>query len=435
MAEVRPFRAVRYDSQSASMPQVICPPYDVIGPEREKELLASSPNNFIRIEYAQASPGDNDSSNRYTRARAILEQWMADGVLIQDDASAYYVHEHTFHYEGKAARRLGLFARVRLEEWDRMIVRPHERTLAGPKRDRIKLISTLKANTSPVFSLYHDPEREVAKIIEQVRLRPVNSEFPGENGEYHRLWVVNDQTAVAAMEKAFAGKPLYIADGHHRYESALAYRNESYAESPDIPPDAPRNFVMMSLTDMADPGMLILPTHRLLKGIDTTSLKILPQELEEYFQLEHCRLDKKEPWRDIESFPLEHSSRFFVYGLTGQSQLLKLTVKDKLRIEALMPREHTPAYKDMDVSVVDHVVLEKALGLNPMDEEMVAYDHDLSSAINRVDSGEFQLAFILKPVHPETIQSISDAKDRMPRKSTYFYPKIPSGMVLYRVEE
>ena len=435
MAEVRPFRAVRYNSGKEALANVICPPYDVISPEREKELLDSNPHNYIRIEYARSLPGDNDRINHYTRVRALLEEWLNSEVLRQDDKSAYYLHEHTFTYEGKSARRLGLFARVRLEEWDKMIIRPHERTLAGPKRDRIKLISTIEANTSPVFSLYHDPEREVAGIIEQVRLWSETLEFAGEDGEYHRLWVVDDLAATAAIEKAFAGKPLYIADGHHRYESALAYRNESYAANTDISTDAALNFVMMSLTDMADPGMLILPTHRLLKGIDAESLKNLPRKLHEHFQIKHCQLAEDEPWKEIEPLLLEDSSRFFIYGLSGEGGLLNLTVKDPERVKALMPREHTTTYKNMDVSVVDHVVLEKVLGLNAMDEELVAYDHDLSSSIARVDSGEFQIAFILKPVHPETIQSISDTKDRMPRKSTYFYPKIPSGLVLYRLRD
>ncbi|MEN8614586.1 DUF1015 domain-containing protein [Dehalogenimonas sp. THU2] len=432
MADVRSFNAIRYKPAIENMTAVICPPYDVIGPKQEEELLKSSPHNYIRIEYSKALPGDDDSENRYTRALTYLESWLKSGVLQQDETPAYYLHEHTFSYEGQTARRRGLFTRVRLEEWDRMIVRPHEKTLAGPKRDRIKLISTLEANTSPVFGLYQDEERSIADIIEQVSGWPETLEFTGENGEFHRLWMVNDVTAAAAIERSFIEKPIYIADGHHRYESALAYRNESYAANPDIPRDAALNFVMMSLTDMADPGLLILPTHRLVKGLPVESIESLTGRLGEYFDVE--RFDLPGGWQQIDPLMGEQSSRFFVYGLNGK-ELLSLTVKDPAIVELLMPADHTATYKGMDVSVVDHVVLEKILGMNAMDEERIAYDHDRESTVSRVESGEFQFAFILKPVRPETIQSISDARDRMPRKSTYFYPKLPSGIVLYRLKD
>ncbi|AKG53680.1 hypothetical protein DGWBC_1019 [Dehalogenimonas sp. WBC-2] len=433
MAEVRPFNAIRYNAAAEDMVSVVCPPYDVIGLRQEEALLKSSPHNFIRIEYSKALIGDDDTNNRYSRALSYLEDWLNAGVLRQDHKPAYYLHEQSFCYGSMTAKRRGIFARVRLEEWDRMIVRPHERTLAGPKRDRIKLISTLEANTSPVFGLYEDADKTVAAIIDQVSSWPVTLEFTGESGEYHKLWLVDDAIAVAAIEKAFAAKPLYIADGHHRYESALAYRNECYAARPEISRSAALNFVMMSLVDTADPGLLILPTHRLIKGISSESLMALPAKMGEYFNIEHFDLAHGD-WRQIEPLMAEDSSRFFIYGLHGD-ELLSLRVKDQAQIERLMPQGHTATYRGMDVSVVDHVVLEKMIAMDPMDEERVAYDHDRDSTVSRVQSGEFQFAFILKPVRPQTIEAISDARDRMPRKSTYFYPKLPSGIILYRLKD
>ena len=433
MAEICPFKAIRYNKPTGGMASVICPPYDVIGLQQEEALLNRNPHNYIRIEYSKTLFGDNDTNNRYSRALGYLEDWLKAGVLRQDHKPAYYLHEQSFCYGSITAKRRGLFARVRLEEWDKMIIRPHERTLAGPKRDRIKLISTLEANTSPVFGLYEDADRTVSAIIEQVATWPVKLEFSGENGEYHKLWLVDNVTAVAAIEKAFTAKPLYIADGHHRYESALAYRNECYAANPEIPRDSALNFVMMSLVDTADPGLLILPTHRLIKGISSENVRTLPRKLEEYFNIERFDL-AYDDWRQIEPLMAEDSSRFFIYGLNGD-ELLSLSVKDQAQIESLMPQGHTTTYRGMDVSVVDHVVLEKLISMNPMDEERVAYDHDRNSTVSRVQSGEFEFAFILKPVHPQTIEAISDARDRMPRKSTYFYPKLPSGIVLYRLKD
>jgi len=433
MADVRPFQALRYNTAIENMSAVICPPYDVIGPQQEEALLARSPDNFIRLEYSKAFPTDSESCNRYTRALARLQEWLRDDVLKQDHKPAYYLHEHTYVYQGQRIARRGLFARVRLEEWDRMIIRPHERTLTGPKRDRIKLISTLEANTSPVFGLYQDEGRFIGAVLDQVAGWPETLEFDGENGEFHRLWVIDDPETVAAIEHAFSDKPIYIADGHHRYESALAYRNERRAFDPKIPPDAALDFVMMSLTDMADPGLLILPTHRLIKNLRKSSLNILPERLEEFFTVERFKA-ANDGWQKVRRLMAEDSSRFFIYGLNGD-ELLGLKVKNQAKIESLMPDGHTPTYRGMDVSLVDHVVLEDILGMNAMDEERIAYDHDLDSAVARVKSGEFQFAFALKPVRPETIQAISDAKDRMPRKSTYFYPKLPSGIVVYRLRD
>lgn len=433
MADIQPFRALRYNTTTENMATVICPPYDVISPLQEASLLAHDLHNFIRIEYAKTLPSDSEGCNRYTRALAHLQEWLRDEVLKQDEKPAYYLHEHTYSYGGDKITRRGLFARVRLEEWDKMIVRPHERTMAGPKKDRIKLIGTLEADTSPVFGLYQDEGRLIGSVLDQVNTWPEAIEFAGESGEFHRLWIITDIEAVASIQRAFVEKPIYIADGHHRYESSLAYRNERYTLDPKTSPDATVNFVMMSLTDMADPGLLILPTHRLLKGLPANLLYVLPERLQEYFNVEPIAVSGN-GWEKIKALMAEESSRFFIYGLNGKD-LLSLTVKDQTKFEGFMPSGHTATYRGMDVSVVDHVVLEDILGMNAMDEERIAYDHDLDSTISRVKSGEFQFAFILKPVRPETIQAISDAKDRMPRKSTYFYPKLPSGIVVYRLRD
>ncbi|APV44301.1 hypothetical protein Dform_00960 [Dehalogenimonas formicexedens] len=433
MADIRPFKALRYNTATENMSAVICPPYDVISPQQEAALLANDPHNFIRIEYAKTIPGDDETCNRYTRALSHLQKWLRDEVLKQDDKPAYYLHEHTYTFGGEKVIRRGLFARVRLEEWDKMIVRPHERTMAGPKKDRIKLIGTLEADTSPVFGLYQDDGRFIGSVLDQVTAWPEAIEFAGEPGESHRLWVITDVEAVSAIQRAFTEKPIYIADGHHRYESSLAYRNERNNLDPKIPPDAAVNFVMMSLTDMADPGLLILPTHRVIKGLSKNLLYILPERLREHFNVETLKASNG-GWENLKTLMAEDSSRFFIFGLSGDD-ILSLTVKNQPKVEGFMPSGHTATYRGMDVSVVDHVVLEDILGMNAMDEERVAYDHDMDSTISRVKSGEFQFAFILKPVKPETIQAISDAKDRMPRKSTYFYPKLPSGIVVYRLRD
>ncbi len=434
MADVLPFRGIRYNEKvTGAISAVICPPYDIISPAMEQELYDRSPYNFIRIEYARQLPQDSDTDNRYTRAAATLEQWLEQGVLVVDKEPAIYVHDHYFWHGGHEYRRRSLVARVRLEDWHRNIVRPHEGTLAGAKSDRLKLLGTLRANTSPIFVMYEDPQGEIRKLVEDRKPgRPVIEAMVSRE-ERHRLWVLTDESVLGVIRRFFEPKPLYIADGHHRYESALNYQKEQRAISPTWDDSEACNFVMMSLVDFDDPGLMILPPHRLLRGLSPSNLEDLPQKLASFFSVEKVPLSRQDAWKKLDGFLAGDTGvRLGLFGLEpGCLWLLSLT--DQARASEMMPYFHSELYKRLSVSVVDHVILEELLGLSSEDEVKISYNYDAREAVADVSRGEHQMAIIISPISSRTIKAISDASDRMPRKSTYFYPKLPSGLVLNRL--
>ena len=434
MAEICPFRGVRYNqSLVGDLAAVICPPYDVISPQMEQALNAASPYNFIRIEQGRQTPQDTPADNKYTRAAATLKKWLDDGVMLTDKAPAIYLHDHSFTCQGKTYTRRGIVVRVRLEEWDSMVIRPHEGTLAGPKSDRKSLLWELKTNTSPIFSLYEDSRRQVAsRLDQQAEGEPIMSLSSG--GESHRVWAITDPEAIAAIAGSLAPKPLYIADGHHRYETALVYRREQLTLSPALAADDPSNYVMMTLVDFNDPGLIILPPHRLLRGLPHASLDGLMAKLDLFFEVDALPLDGDGVWPKVDELLAESGKiRLVLFGLKP-GQLLVLTLRDMAAAGQMMPYFHSEAYKKLDVSVVDHVILEELLAMSSDEVSGIDYSYDRQDAVKRVAAGEYQLAFILKPVSAAVIKDIADAGDRMPRKSTYFYPKLPSGLLMYRLK-
>ena len=425
MAEIRPFRGVRYNPALSDLQAVICPPYDIITPQQRQQLRERSEHNFVRLEAAQEMPHDTERDNKFTRARATLDEWLKRGVLKADEPPALYLHDHHFSYGGREYRRRSLITTVRLEEWDKMVVRPHEGTLAEPKSERLNLMRATGAGISPIMALYHDPKETIgAALAAQTDTVPI-MDFTDDGGERHRLWAI---TAAPALERICQGlkdEPLYIADGHHRYESALTYRRDRLAQSPSAGPDAAFNFVLMTLIDFNDPGLLVLPPHRLVRGLPAEVLDGLVSRLESFFDIEWWPLDEG-TWPRVDKL-LEEGERFqdrlVVFGLEPE-RVLVLRLKDEVMAQPLKPHFHSGQYQHLLVSVVDHVILEKLLDLGSSHED---------ARLNKVRSGEYQLVFLLTPVATTVIKDVADSGDRMPRKSTYFHPKLPSGLVFYRM--
>jgi uncharacterized protein (DUF1015 family) len=433
VAEILPFRGVRYNQGLAGdLAGVICPPYDIITPQLQQELYHRSAYNFVRLEFGRESPQDTSADNRYTRSAATLEQWLAQGVLAQDQKPAVYLHDHYFRYGGKEYRRRGIIAAVRLEEWDKKIVRPHEGTLAEHKSDRLSLLWALEADTSPVLALF-DGGQVSPLLAAQAKDQPIIS-LSGD--ESHKVWAITEPKAIKELAGYFARQPLYIADGHHRYESALTYRRERLACSSSVSGEGGGNpgfnFVMVTLVDFADPGLLILPPHRLLRGLSRAVLSQLAEGLKSFFNVEELPLATPGVWRQVDDFlgGGNDEVRLVVFGV-AEGNLLLLRLRDAAAASRLMPSFHSEIYKKLNVSVLDHIILEKLLGVGGGEEASLDYTYSREDAVNRVMEQEFQLAFLLSPVRPGVIKAIADAGDRMPRKSTYFYPKAPAGFVLY----
>lgn len=430
MAEVRPFRGVRYNQGLVKdLADVICPPYDIITPQLQQDLYQRSEYNFVRLEFGRESPQDTAGDSRYTRSAAIMKQWLEQGVLAQDEKPSIYLHDHYFRYGGREYKRRGIVAAVRLEEWDRMVVRPHEGTLTEHKSDRLSLLWALQANTSPILALFDDPGEQLSSLLaEEGQKQPIIS-LAGE--ERHNLWAITEPEAIKKLSGYFARQPLYIADGHHRYESALTYQRERRACSS---PSGGEGFdsVMMALVAFSDPGLLILPPHRLLKGLSRAKLSQLADVLKSFFDIEELPVNTPGVWQKVDSLlGGEGGVRLVVFGAT-EGNLLILRLRDPAAASELMPYFHSELYKKLNVSVLDHIILEELLGVGDGEEANIGYTYSKEDAVRRVQEQEYQLAFILSPVKPAVIKAIADAGDRMPRKSTYFYPKAPAGLVLHR---
>ena len=440
MAEIRPFRGVFYNQRLVGdLSAIICPPYDVITPQMQDGLYRQSGYNFVRVEFNRELPQDTADDNRYTRAAATLEQWLAQGVLEVDAAPAIYLHDHYFAHQGREYRRRGITACVRLEEWDKLVIRPHESMLSKPKSDRLSLLWACQANTSPILTLFDDPEREVSSLLAmQESNQPIIS-LNSATGEGHKVWAITQPEIIGQIQSRLAHQPLYIADGHHRYQSALIYLSERRAQTSAISGDEAYSFVMMTLVDFSDPGLIILPPHRLVRGISRPSFNGLMAQLKVFFEIEELPMSMPGIWQRVDDL-LAGGGRgkvnrpgLVVFGLVAE-RLLVLRLRDFTAASQMMPYFHGELYKSLDVSLVDHIILEKLLGISEDREEVVlAYSYDRLEAVGRVLSQEYQLAFLLNPIEPKLVRAIADTGDRLPRKSTYFYPKVPAGLVLNRL--
>ncbi len=433
MAEIRPFRGLRYDRSVVSdLSNVICPPYDIIPPALHQELHDRSEYNFIRIEDAKTLPEDTPADNKYTRAATTLQRWLKDGVLLPEDKPACYLHDHFFPSQGKTIRRRGLTVRVRLQEWEEMIIRPHEGILAAAKDDRLNLLWSLQVNTSPVLAMYEDKGERLASLLNSQSIKKPVIDVSLTDGERHRIILITARETVNRITRHFLDLPLYIADGHHRYTSALTYRREKMAYTPGATTDDPFNFVMMTLVSFTDPGLEILAPHRLIRGVPKSTIDGLEGRLKEFFEIQRLSLQKRDLWSDVDKLMTDGENVRFACVMTGADYLCVLTLKQESIDANTMPYFHTELYRKLDVSVIDHIILEKILGLGigGTDEAKINYFYNRQDAMDRVVKGEYQLAFFLKPVRPELIKAVADAGDKMPRKSTYFYPKAPAGLVV-----
>jgi len=417
--EVTPFRCIRYNQRIVGdLAQVICPPYDVITPEQQKFYYKKSDYNAIRLEFPEPT-GDS-----YQRAAITFQQWLKHGILQPDSVSSFYLHDHHFEYSGEKRIRRGLVARVKLGPWGSGIY-PHEETFPKAKGDRLQLMRACRANFSPLFSLYYDSQQKVAPILSHVAqeqplmsLRAKRSNLPDSN-EAHTLWAITDPEIKRELSKFLSSKPIYIADGHHRYETALAYQQEK-AKEQSVTGKKAFHYIMMELVDFSDPGLLVLPLHRLVRGIAPSILVRLGDQLRNFFTIESV------PFKDG-SCQLPSDSSLGILGLQPDS-LVVLKRRRDIALEAMMPGNRSQAYREFNVSILNHIILDGVLsGAKDLD---VAYTVDLEEAYQQIKEKKYQLAFLLKAPQPEMVKAVADAQDRMPSKSTYFYPKLPAGLII-----
>jgi uncharacterized protein (DUF1015 family) len=437
MAEIRPFRGVRYNEQLVSdLSAVICPPYDIITPQTAQELYQRSEYNFARLEYGRLLPPGTSPEEKHTHSATTLDEWLGRGVLKIDEVPALYLHDHSFSYRGKEYRRRGILASVRLEEWDKMVIRPHEGTLAKAKDDRLSLLWTLEANTSPILTLFDDGGGWVSSLLTlEAQKQPVIS-LVSDTGDSHSVWAITEPEVTKQIGASLAHQPLYIADGHHRYESALTYQRERRACSGAASGDEEFNFVMMTLVALSDPGLIILSPHRLVRGLSPAILSELRAKLASLFELEELPLSDPDVWQQVDALidsQETDQTRFILVGLSPE-HLVVLRLRDPGAVRQMIPYFHGELYSKLNVSILDHVILEELLGLGSGQENSLTFSYDRQEAVRKISDREYQLAFLLSPVKAELVKAIADGGERMPRKSTYFYPKPPAGLVFRRLD-
>lgn len=429
MADIRAFRAFRYDlGRVGALSDVIAPPYDVIDASLQQALYDRSPYNVIRLELNKEEPGDNDTSNRYVRAGRFLRDWQRDGVLVQDSARSLYVYHQEFEVEGRRYTRKGMMAQTRLEPFGQGRIYAHEETMSGPKADRLKLMRTTGMNLSQIFGLFPDEEGEVQAALDKAVGRALPLEATDHLGVVSRLWPIHDQQAVSAVTGLLGPKPVFIADGHHRYETACRYLDERRAAGEAANAEAPANFVLMMLVSMSDPGLIILPTHRLVSGISAVTAEQVKSALEGHFQIETVGKGEKgarDTWELIEA---DGGQNLLGLGSVadGVWQMARLTSTGKMDELAA---SHSPAWRSLGVSilhvlVMDHL-LPKAVGGQPT----CRYVHLLREVNEAVAARDCQLAVLVPPAQMSHVEQIAGNLEKMPPKSTYFYPKLLSGLV------
>jgi uncharacterized protein (DUF1015 family) len=405
VADVVPFHGLRFDeSKAGPLGDVISPPYDVISDRDREALYARSPYNVVRIEEGVEEPGDGAANNKYTRAKAALEEWIGKGVLKVDTSPAFYLYDHYFVVGGQRIRRRGFLGALRLYQEGRGIVRPHERTFPKAKTDRLKLLRATRTNTSPVFGLFADEKRAVASALEAWMVRgPARLVADARAGdERHLLWALDDRPVTEKLTAALKDQRVYIADGHHRYETGLAYLKEEIdAAKIDFDEDSV-HFTLAYLCALDDPGLRIFGTHRIVHGSDAAIDEIVPRNFDGT-RIERGALDDTQPG----------------IVLVRNGTLTELVPKAGLDLSA-MPE----SWRTLPVAQAEELLIEPARKLGGE----VTYEHDVEKAIAAARDGATTV--LLRPVSADMLKKVADSWERLPQKTTYFYPKVPAGLVL-----
>jgi uncharacterized protein (DUF1015 family) len=413
MADVQPLRALHYDPAVVGLlADVVAPPYDVIDASQRAELISRSPYNVVGVDLPQGEP------DPYAAARELFESWQLQGALVRDSQPALWAHTQDYSGpDGRRRSRRGFFCRVRIEGYGPGRVRPHERTHPGPKEDRLRLTRATRANISPIFSLFSDPTNAAWGALEPFTAQTPWGEVSDSDETVHRLWRVSDAQAIAAVQAATRDAELLIADGHHRYETMQAYAQE-------IGGDGEHNYILMCLVALQDPGLTVFPTHRLVNRLDDERRAALAQALARDFEIAEVAIDEVAPAPG--GGPLQLG-----YITSQDERAYRLTLKDQAIADAALSG-HSDAYRHLDTGVLETLLLKGALSLSDDDISHfngLFYARDTAEAIAKVRSGEYDAAFLMRPTPVSQVRDVAAEGENMPPKSTYFFPKLLTGLL------
>ncbi len=414
MADIQPLRALHYDqSLVGALSHVTSPPYDVIDAQQREQLLQRSPFNVVAVDLPKGEP------DPYAAAGELWKAWQLQGAIIRDPEPAIWPHTQTYTGpDGQTRTRSGFFCRVRIEGYGPGRVRPHERTHPGPKEDRLRLMRSTRTNLSPIFSLFSDPANAVWQALEPATEKKTPwGEVTDADGTIHRLWRVTDPQAIAAVQAATRDVELLIADGHHRYETAATYADE-------LGGDGEHRYMLMCLVALEDPGLTVFPTHRLVRGLDRERQEALRETLRRDFEIAEVPLEQLAP--EPRSGPLQLG-----YIDAHHQQPYRLTLKNQAIADGALPG-FSEAYRSLDTGVLEALLLKQTLGLS--DEDIshfngLFYARSTEEAVAMVRSGEYDAAFLMRPTLVDQVRKIAAVGENMPPKSTFFYPKLLTGLL------
>lgn len=423
MAEIKPFRALRYTGKAGDIAKLTCPPYDIISEEQRLAYLAENPHNVVRLELPKGE-------NPYGQAGETLKSWLADGILRRDSDPGFYIYEEEFEAYGVRKKVKGFVCLVKLEEFSKGIILPHEETLSKAKEDRFHLMEATGCNFSQIYSLYMDEAHTTGARLDALSSGKPRYEF-SDGAVTHRMWIVNDREVIKAICADFENRKLYIADGHHRYETALNYRNRRREQGTAT---GGEDYVMMMLVDMEHDGLVVFPTHRLVRGLKDFNAEKLLAACGEKFEVTPEE-DVGTAETTLNDLYLQGKKAFAFYA--GGSGWTLLVLKDPGAMDAVLP-DKSEAYRGLDVSVLHSLILEKYLGIdkeNMANQVNLTYTRSFAEAVESVKKGESQCAFILNPTRVTEIRDVAAAGEKMPQKSTYFYPKLITGLVMNQLHK
>jgi uncharacterized protein (DUF1015 family) len=454
MPHISAFRGIRYDlGHVGSLSNVIAPPYDVIDSTLQQQLYDLHPANVVRLILNKDEPGDDEHDNRYTRAARLMRVWQREGTLFTEADPALYVYHQVFTERGVEYTRRGFMCRVRLERFGEGNIYPHEETHGAAKADRFKLWTACKANLSQIFGLFPDEENQAQEVLESAIVEVAPLEATDHLGVVHRIWPVTDVSTITDVIGAMGERPVYIADGHHRYETACNIRDELAAElaqrGEQLPPEHPANYVLMMLVSMSDPGMLVLATHRLFRGLPSVTSVELREKLGEAFDTEPAGTGPdraRDLWEEIEAEGDQNTLGFFT-AADDEWTLARLNDAGRKQM-AKVATDHSADWQELGVSILHRLVIETLLAPgSPLPAPKYVRDiEEVISSLKEGDAagrdatgqsgtgGQFELAALVMPATVDHIRAISSHGERMPAKSTYFYPKLLSGLVINPLE-